>query len=363
MAKHRVVVIPGDGIGPEVIDAAREVLDTSGASLEWEVQLVGAQALARGDAAPVAESTLEAIREHRVVLKGPLSMVATAAGARSPNVALRKALDLYLQLRRFRAIAGGAPRGLDLALARVMTEDLNEGIEYAADTARARELVAYANADGFDVDPEAAFSLKLMSAGRVERAAERACAWAEVVNIQRVTVAHKATIMRATDGLFLETAKRVIARHAPLVFEDVLIDDLAAQLLREPHRFDLVLTSNLYGDIISSLAAGMVGGVGVVAGVTYGDSVAVFEAAHGTAPKYAGADRANPCAAILAGVLMLRHLGEHDAAARVELAVHDVVRQGDALTADLVRTGAPHVGTRAMTRAILDRVVRPDQAS
>jgi isocitrate dehydrogenase (NAD+) len=365
VAKHRVVVIPGDGIGPEVVDAAREVLDTSGALLEWDVHLVGARALAGGAAGPVPESTLEAIRQHRVVLKGPLSMVETRAGARSPNVALRKSLDLYLQLRRFRALAGvrRAQPGLDLALARVMTEDLNEGIEYAAATARARELVAYADADGFDVDAEAAFSLKVMSASRVERASERACAWAEDQNVHTVTVAHKATIMRATDGLFLETARRVIARHAPLAFDDVLVDDLAAQLLRDPRRFDLVLTSNLYGDIVSSLAAGLVGGVGVVAGVTYGDSVAVFEAAHGTAPKYVGADRVNPCAAILAGVLMLRHLGEHRAAARVEHAVRDVVSSGEILTADLVDAGAPHVGTREMTRAILDRIVGHEKIS
>jgi isocitrate dehydrogenase (NAD+) len=358
MPTHRVVIMPGDGIGPEVMDAARDVLDASGASLEWEVHEVGKRARDAGSPELVPEASRAAILDCGVALKGPLAGVTTDPGSGSANVALRRALDLFVQIRRIRSLRRvvRVASDFDLVVARVMTEDLNAGIEYQAGSSRARELAAWVHDDGHEIDRESAFSLKIMSWSAVERAADFAYRWAERHGRHGVTVAHKATIMRATDALFVDTTRAVAATHPSLDFDDMLIDDLVARLVRDPSAFDVVLTSNLYGDIVSSLAAGLAGSIGVVAGASYGTDVAVFEAAHGSAPKYAGRDLANPCGAILAGALMLRHLGERDAATRVERAVEEVVREGQAVTADLATPGSIAVGTRSMTAVIAQRV-------
>jgi len=357
---HRVTVFPGDGIGPEVVDAAREVLDASGVALEWEIHQIGQAALDAGADGPVPEAALASVRENGVALKGPLS---TDAGRklRSPNVALRRALDLYVQVRPVRRFPGVvAPAALDLVLVRIMTEDVNAGIEYLPGSPRARALAAWIAEDGFTVDPDSGFSLKVASASEIRRGVEFAFAWAREHGRRRVTAVHKATIMRATDALLLETARAVGAEHPTIELDDRLLDDAAVQLVRDPGGFDVVVTSNLYGDVLSSLAAGLAGGVGLLAGGSFGDGVAVFEAGHGSAPKYAGQDCANPCGVILSGVLMLRFLGERDAADRVERAVLDVIREGRFLTRDLARDrDGTVVGTRAMAEAIRECVGRP----
>jgi isocitrate dehydrogenase (NAD+) len=350
-----VTILPGDGIGPEVIGAARTVLDACGVALAWDEHDVGLATLATtGELVP--RSTVASIRRNGVALKGPTSTAKTGA-VRSANVALRRALELFVQLRPVRSFTGAPARfgPVDLVLSRVMTEDLNAGIEYESGSARARELADWLASDGVTVDPTSGFSIKITSFAAARRALAFTFQWAREHRRQRVTVAHKSTIMRATDAVFLDAARAVAGEQRDIEMEDRLVDDVAMQLVRDPRGFDVLVTSNLYGDILSGIAAGLVGGVGLLPGGIYGDRVAVFEAAHGSAPKYAGQDRANPTAAILSGALLLRHLGEEAAAQRVERAAATVLAEGRYVTADLCPVHRP-VGTRAMAAAIRDRL-------
>jgi isocitrate dehydrogenase (NAD+) len=356
MGVHRVTLIPGDGIGPEVVAAACEVLDSSGAALEWEKHLIGQAALDAGAREPLPEPVLESILRNGVALKGPVS-TKIAGPFPSPNIGLRRALDLFVQTRPVRGFPGvpGAAEDIDLVVIRETTEDLYAGIEYRQGTPWATELGAWIRGHGFDLTPDSGISIKPTSAGAVARVAHFTFAWARANARKRVTVVHKATVMGATDGLFLDTARNIATEYPDIEFDDVLVDNAAMRLVRHPTTFDVLLTGNLYGDILADLAAAVVGGVGLVPGANFGPSAAVFEAAHGTAPKYAGQDRANPVALVLSGALMLRHLGEQEAASRVENAVASVLSEGRATTADLAAHDSryPAVGTREMTRAIV----------
>ncbi len=357
VSSHCVTVVPGDGVGPEVVSAAREVLEASGAPLEWEV--CGITSGTTADSPFGLEQLVESARRNRVVLKGPLS--ATRNGPiRSPNIALRRALDLQVQVRPVRSfvLAGSHDRPVDFVLVRVMTEDVNDGVEYAAGTDRGYELVDWIARDGVQVDRESGFSIKTTSAAAARRGLELGFAWAHDHRRRRATIVHKATIMRATDALFLDVARAVGSEGGGLDVDALLIDDAAMQLVLRPSDFDVIVTSNLYGDILSGVAAGIVGSVGLVPGATFGDEVAVFEAAHGSAPKYAGQDRANPVAMILSGAMLLSHLGTDAAAARIEKAVAEVLAEGHVLTQDLARRrrDARTVGTRGLAEAIKERL-------
>ena len=331
---QRVTLIPGDGIGPELAEATRRVLDASGVALEWEVVEAGEAMIAR-HGTPLPEHVLESIRHNGVAIKGPIT-TPVGAGFRSVNVTLRQALGLYANLRPARSLKGLATRyeDVDLVIVRENTEDLYAGIEHM-------------------VGPDAAESIKIITRAASERIARFAFEYAVANRRHKVTAVHKANIMKLTDGLFLESCRTVAADYAGRIeFEDRIVDNMCMQLVQKPELYDVLVLPNLYGDIISDLAAGLVGGLGVAPGANIGTEAAVFEAVHGSAPKHAGQNKANPTALLLSGVLMLRHLGELEAAERVEQAVIDVIAEGRAVTYDL----GGSAGTSEMADAIIARL-------
>jgi isocitrate dehydrogenase (NAD+) len=310
---HQVTLLPGDGVGPEVIAAARTVLDATGVKIDWDVQDAGAGAAERGGEA-LPKATVESIRKRGVALKGPTAT--PRSGHRSANVGMRAALGLHTSIR---PVNYG---GVDLVVARMNGEDLYAGIEWEAGSEGAHEIARIARQTlGAEIADDAGIGLKPISRSAVERSVHTALAWAEAAGRKRVTIAHKATVMRHTDGLFLETARAAAADHTSLTVDDALVDTLCGDVARRPERYDVLLAPVLYGDLLSDLAAGLAGGPGIAPSANLGDDCAVFEPVHGSAPRIAGRNIANPFAAILAGAMLLRHLKEPDAAARVEAAV------------------------------------------
>lgn len=339
---YNVTLIPGDGTGPEIVAAARLVLDATGVAIAWEVQEAGEAVLER-EGTPLPERVLESIRRNGVALKGPIT-TPIGSGFRSVNVALRHSLELYANLRPSRTIPGVRTRydEVDLVIVRENMEDLYAGIEH-------------------DVIPGvAAESIKIITRPATERIVRYACEYARRNGRRKVTAVHKANIMKLTDGLFLQVAREVAQEYPDLAFEDRIVDNMCMQLVQKPELYDVLVLPNLYGDIISDLASGLVGGLGVSPGANIGEEYAVFEPVHGSAPKYAGQNRVNPTATILSGALMLRHLGEVQAAERVEAAVRQVIGEGKYVTYDLKpQPDAPTaVGTREMAEAIAERVAK-----
>jgi isocitrate dehydrogenase (NAD+) len=331
---HRVTLIPGDGIGPELAEATRRVLDASGVEFEWEVVEAG-EATIPEYGTPLPEHVLESIRRNRVALKGPIT-TPVGEGFRSVNVTLRQALGLYANLRPARSIKGLETRyeDVDLVIVRENTEDLYAGIEHM-------------------VGPDAAESIKIITRAASERIARFAFEYAVANGRRKVTAVHKANIMKLSDGLFLEACRTVAAGYdGRIEFEDRIVDNMCMQLVQKPDLYDVLVLPNLYGDIVSDLAAGLVGGLGVAPGANIGETGAVFEPVHGSAPKYAGQNKANPTALILSGVLMLRHLGHPDVADRVEGALRDVIAEGRATTYDL----GGSTGTSEFADAVIDRL-------
>ncbi len=358
---HDVTVIPGDGIGPEVVDAARRVVEATGVAVRWDVQQLGQPALDAGAGSALPAATLDSVRRTGAALKGPVSTSATG-GFPSPNTGLRRALDVFAQVRPARSLPGVATPfpTLDVAVIRETTEDLYAGIEFAAGSPGARDVIEAARRHGAALSDAAAVSLKPASEAAVRRTLEFAVGWAREHGRRKVTVAHKATVMRATDGLFLEVGRELAAANPDLEIDDVLVDNLTALLVRRPEEVDVVVTTNQYGDILSDLVAGMSGGVGLAPGANHGPGVAVFEAAHGSAPRHAGTDRADPLGMVRSAALLLRHLGEDAAAGRVETAVAGLLAEGRVRTYDLLPPGAPGAsGTRAVADALVARLA-PD---
>jgi isocitrate dehydrogenase (NAD+) len=334
--RHRVTLIPGDGIGPEVSAAARLVLDTSVSGIEWIEREAGAVALAEhGDLLP--EETLDSIRTSRVAIKGPIT-TPVGSGFRSVNVALRQELDLFAAVRPARSLPGVPTRhgAVDLVVIRENTEDLYRGVEFAAGSPQAEALrEELRRLAGFEIRSDAGVTVKPISVAGTRRIVRFAFEHAKANRRRRITLGHKASIMPTSDGLFLRTAREQTSDRGDVGFEDMQIDHLTARLVREPGRFDVLLLPNLYGDILSDLCAGLVGGLGLIPGANIGWEYAVFEPVHGSAPDIAGRGIANPIAMILSGAMMLRHLGELDAAAAVERAVDAVLGGGDVRTPDL----------------------------
>jgi isocitrate dehydrogenase (NAD+) len=331
---HRVTLIPGDGIGPELAEATRRVLEATGIAFEWEPVVAGEAAIAE-HGTPLPDEVLESVKRNKVALKGPIT-TPVGGGFRSVNVALRQALNLYANLRPARSMAGIDTRfqDVDLIIVRENTEDLYAGIEHM-------------------VGRDAAESIKVITREASERIARFAFDYAVANGRRKVTAVHKANIMKLSDGLFLESCRTVAADYdGRIEFEDRIVDNMCMQLVQKPELYDVLVLPNLYGDIVSDLAAGLVGGLGVAPGANIGTEAAVFEPVHGSAPKYAGLDKANPTALILSGVLMLRHLGEPAAADRVETALREVIAEGKATTYDL---GGP-AGTAAFADAIIERL-------
>ena len=334
--RHRVTLIPGDGIGPEVSAGARLVLDTAVPGIEWIERQAGSTALAEhGDLLP--EETLDAIREARVAIKGPIT-TPVGSGFRSINVALRQGLDLFAAVRPARSLPGVPTRhgNVDLVVIRENTEDLYQGVEFAAGSPQAEALrEELRRLADFEIRADAGVTLKPISVAGTRRIVRFAFEYSKANRRRTITLGHKAGIMPTSDGLFLRTARKETIDRGDVEFEDMQIDHLTARLVREPGRFDVLLLPNLYGDIISDLCAGLVGGLGLLPGANIGWEYAMFEPVHGSAPDIAGKGVANPIAMILSGAMMLRHLGELEGASAVERAVDTVLEAGKVRTPDL----------------------------
>lgn len=334
---HTVTLIPGDGIGAEVTDAMRRVVEATGVSIIWDVQQAGADVIEQYGT-PLPEHVLDSVRQNRVGIKGPIT-TPIGTGFRSVNVALRKALDLYANLRPARTIPGVATHydEIDLIVVRENTEGLYAGVEH-------------------DVIPDvAAESVRIITRRATERIVRFAFEYARTNGRSLVTAVHKANILKATDGLFLRVAREVAAEYDDIAFNDRIVDNACMQLVQRPHEYDVLVLPNMFGDIVSDLVSGLVGGLGVSPGANLGDGIAVFEPVHGSAPRYAGQNRVNPTATILSGVLMLRYIGEREAADRIERAVHEVIAAGQSVTYDLkpTRDDPSAVGTQEMAEAII----------
>ena len=350
---HVITLIPGDGVGPELAEAARRVLDASGADIQWETQDAGLAVMEK-DGTPLPDRVLDSIRRNKVALKGPIT-TPRGGGFRSVNVALRKQLDLYACLRPCKHYPGVRSRfeGVDLVVVRENTEDLYAGVEFEAGSAEAGRIIALAEGR---IREDAAISIKPISRFASERIVDFAFTYARDNGRRKVTAVAKDNIMKATDGLFYRAAREVAKRYEGQVeYDEWLVDAMCMQLVQKPELYDVLVMPNLYGDILSDLCAGLVGGLGVAPGANIGDDIAVFEAIHGSAPKYAGQNKVNPTALILSGVLMLRHLGEHESADRVERATAAVIAEGQSVTYDLkpTRDDPTAVGTSEMADAII----------
>jgi len=330
---HAITLLPGDGIGPEVTESAVRVLEAAGVEIEWDRVEAGGEVIAKYGT-PVPEPVLQSIRRRGVALKGPIT-TPVGEGFRSANVTLRQALDLYACIRPVRSLPGVTTRfeGVDLIVVRENTEDLYSGLEHRV-TAGVVE------------------SIKVVTERACLRIARYAFALARRLGRRKITAVHKANIMKLTDGLFLECCRRVARDHRDVEFDDVIVDNCAMQLVREPRQFDVLLLGNLYGDIMSDLCAGLVGGLGVVPGANVGDDVAVFEAVHGSAPDIAGKGLANPTAVILSSVEMMKHLGEVSAATRIEAAIHATLAEPLLRTRDL----GGKATTDEFTKSVIERL-------
>src|ERR671939_654020 len=336
MAKHTITLIPGDGIGPEVSSAVVRIIEAAGAQIEWETHYAGAQALEKfGNTLP--GELLDSIMRHKVALKGPIT-TPIGKGFTSVNVGLRKALDLYANLRPVRALPNVPSRypELDLVVVRENTEDLYSGIEHV-------------------VVPGVVESLKIITEKASTRIARFAFEYARREGRRKVTAVHKANIMKLSDGLFLECFRKVATEYPEVEAEDKIVDNACMQLVMRPEQFDVMLLENLYGDIVSDLCAGLIGGLGLVPGANIGERGAVFEAVHGSAPDIAGQGIANPTALLQSGIMMLRHLGERDAATRIEQAMLRVYREGKVRTRDIGGTAKTSEFARAIIEAFADR--------
>src|SRR3954464_10153741 len=333
MAQHKITLLPGDGIGPEVTAAVVSIIECAGVDVEWEKYFVGSEALARFGA-PLPPEVLDSVLRNKVALKGPVT-TPIGTGFSSINVRLRKTLDLYANLRPVVSMPNIRTRydDVDLVVVRENTEDLYSGLEHV-------------------VVPGVVESIKIITEKASTRIAKFAFAYAKAHGRKRITAIHKANIMKLSDGLFLDCCRNVAAANPEITYDEMIVDNTCMQLVLDPTRFDMLLLENLYGDIVSDLCAGFIGGLGMAPGANIGEDTAVFEAVHGSAPDIAGKNKANPIALILSSAMLLDHLGELDAAGRVRAAVHAVLREGKKLTVDLGGTA----GTTEIAEAIATRV-------
>src|SRR5438309_925948 len=357
---HTITLIPGDGTGPEIVEATRRAIEATGVKIEWDVHDVGMPAMAK-TGTPFPKEALESVRRNRVALKGPLT-TELGTGFRSVNVALRKEFDLYANLRPAKTYPGvPAPRGdVDLVVVRENIEDLYAGIEFDVDSPEEREVQAVIERVGkAKIREHSALAIKAISVEGSRRIVKFAFDYARANKRKKVTAIHKANIMKFADGLFLRVAGEVAKDYPEIQFEDRIVDNMCMQLVVKPDLYDVLVAPNLYGDIVSDLVAGLVGGLGVAPGANIGENgVAMFEAIHGSAPKYAGLNKVNPMALMLAGVLMLRHLGEGEAGDRLERAIASVVAEGKEVTYDLKadRDDPTAVGTKEFADAVIRRM-------
>lgn len=384
-----VTLITGDGVGPEIAQAARRCIDATNPGIKWEVAEAGIDIMAK-TGTPLPQATIESVRKNGIALKAPIT-TPVGTGFRSINVFLRQELELYACLRPCKSYKGVRSRysDIDLVIVRENTEDLYAGIEFEKDKDDTAELINWLNkhgstppvgetspsagelaevsklacgrslaAGGRKISVDSGISIKPISVKATEKIVRFAFEYARKYNRKKVTSVHKANIMKYTDGLWLETSRQVAKDYTDIEFEDRIVDNMCMQLIQKPELYDVLVLPNLYGDIISDLCAGLVGGLGVAPGANIGDEGAIFEATHGSAPKYAGQNKVNPCALILSGVLMLRHLGKVKEADKLEKAVADVIAEGKYVTYDMKpdRDDPTAVGTSEMADAIIKKI-------
>ncbi|HYW24249.1 MAG TPA: isocitrate/isopropylmalate dehydrogenase family protein [Terriglobales bacterium] len=359
MARHAVTLVPGDGVGPEIADATVRVLEATGVEFDWDVQQAGENVMAEFGT-PLPEHVLDSIRRNRVALKGPIT-TPVGTGFRSVNVALRQELELYACVRPIKAYPGARNLrdDLDFVVVRENSEDIYIGIEFEKGTPECRQVLEEVSTlSRKRIRPDSGLSIKPISVSGSERIVQYAFDYARQYGRRKVTLVHKANIMKHTDGLYLAVGRQVAERNPDVQFEDRIVDNMCMQLVLRPSEYDVLVCPNLYGDIISDLGAGMIGGLGLAPGANIGTDGAVFEATHGSAPKYTGQNRVNPMALMLSGVLMLRHLRETAAADAVEQAIADVIREGRSLTYDMkAERGDPTaVGTSQVADALVERL-------
>ena len=357
---HPVTLIPGDGTGPELAEATRRVLEATGVELNWDVQHAGTDVIDQNEGNPLPDHVLESIRRNGTALKGPIT-TPVGKGFRSVNVGLRKSLDLYGQIRPCKTYPGVRSRyaDVDLIVVRENTEDLYAGVEFEEGTEDADELLDWLASKGYDkIRRDSGISIKPISETGTRQIVQFAFDYARRNGRRKVTAVHKANIMKFTDGLWLHVAQDVAAENTDIEFDDRIVDNLSMQLVQRPEEYDVLVLPNLYGDIVSDLCAGLIGGLGLAPGGNFGANAAVFEPTHGSAPKYAGQNKVNPMAMMLSGMLMLRHLEETAAAERLEQAIAEVIAEGASVTYDMKpsRDDPTAVGTSEVADAIIEKL-------
>lgn len=350
---HRITLIPGDGTGPELTEAARRVIEATGVKIDWEVHDAGVDVMEKYGT-PLPENVLESIRRNKVALKGPIT-TPIGTGFRSVNVALRHALDLYACVRPCKSYPGvrSRYRDIDLVIIRENSEDLYAGVEFDLDSPEVKQIIGMAKGK---IRDDSAISIKPFSVTGCRRIIKYAFDYAVKNGRHKVTAVAKANIMKFTDGMFYRVGREVAKEYeGKITYEEVLVDAMCMQLVQRPENYDVMVLPNLYGDILSDLCAGLVGGLGVAPGANIGDGAALFEPTHGSAPKYKGMNKVNPTALILSGMLMLRHIGEIEAADKLERAISAVVAEGKSVTYDMKadRNDPTAVGTKEMADAII----------
>ena len=354
---YNVTLIPGDGIGPEVTEATRRVLEATGVAFQWDMAEAGADVIDKYGT-PLPDSVLGSVRKNRVALKGPIT-TPVGSGFRSVNVTLRKKLDLYACVRPCKTYPGvpSPYKDVDLVVVRENVEDLYAGIEFEQGTPEALKLIQLtAEAEKGTISEDSGISLKVISETGSRRIVRFAFEYACAYERKKVTAISKANILKFSDGLFLRVAREVARGYPGIEFEDRLVDNMTMQLVKNPRQFDVIVAPNLYGDILSDLCAGLVGGLGVAPGANVGDEIAVFEPTHGSAPRYSGQNKVNPMAMMLSGVMMLRHLGEKNAADRLEKAIADVIVDGKNVTYDIMPDSESAVGTSQVADAVIEKL-------
>src|SRR5438128_7727386 len=359
LAPHRVTLIPGDGVGPEVSEATRRVLEATGVQFDWDVQNAGLAVMDKYGT-PLPEHVLKSIRRNKVAIKEPLT---TPIGKeiRSVNVALRKELDLYALVRPCKSYPGVRSRydNIDLIIVRENTEDIYAGIEFQEGKPETEDMIErISKATGKSIRSDSGLGIKPISVTASARIVTFAFNYARTHGRRKVTAVHKANIKKFTDGLFLQVAEEIAKEHADIQLHERIVDNMSMQLVQNPREYDVIVLPNLYGDILSDLAAGLVGGLGLAPGANLGDEIALFEATHGSAPKYAGLNKINPMAMMLSGVMMLHHLGETYAANMLEGAIAETIREGRDVTYDMKadRNDPTAIGTSQVAEAVVARL-------
>jgi len=358
MADFIITLIPGDGIGPEITEVTKRCIDELKAGIKWEIKEAGETSIEKYGT-PIPEETIESIKKNKICLKGPIT-TPVGKGYRSINVFLRQNFNLYVCLRPFKIYKGVKTKyeDINLVVIRENMEDLYAGIEFEKGKKETEELIKFIEkSTGKKINTDSGISIKPISVQNSERIVRFAFEYARKNNRRKVTVVHKANIMKFSDGIFLEVAKNIASEYSDIEFEDRIVDNMAMQLVQKPEKYDVIVCPNLYGDIISDICAGLVGGLGVAPGANIGEDIAIFEPTHGSAPKYKGMNKVNPSAMLLAGVLMLEYIGKIKEARKLEKAIAEVIEEGKKVTYDFKDEGDTSVvGTKEMGEAILEKI-------